>query len=56
VQQVSTSGVNVNWLFKAEHSEVRTAGAREMEREQESGLKTAGPGQDGTSGEQVRVP
>ena len=41
MQQVCTSGVNVSWLFIAEHSEVETAGAAERERE----LKTAGPGQ-----------
>jgi hypothetical protein len=35
VQQVSTSGGNVSWLFIAEHSDVETAGAVERERERE---------------------
>jgi valyl-tRNA synthetase len=63
VQQVSTSGVNVSWVFIAEHSEVKTAVAVEKERERERErkrdrgreTKTAGPGQCSISGE-ARVP
>ena len=47
---VSISGVNVSWLFIAEHSAVETAGAVESES------KTAGRGPGRTAGEQVRVP
>ena len=35
VQQVSTSGVIVSWLFIAKHSEVETTGVVERERERE---------------------
>ena len=35
MQQVSTSGVNVSWLFIAEHSEVEKAGAVERARGRE---------------------
>ena len=31
MQQVSTSGENVSWLFIAEHSKMETAGAVERE-------------------------
>ena len=51
MQQVSISGVNVSWLFIADHSELETAGVVERESR-----KTAGPVQGSTSGEQVRVP
>jgi hypothetical protein len=34
VQQISTSGVNVSWLFIATHSEVETAGAGEKVKQQ----------------------
>jgi hypothetical protein len=43
-----SKGVNVSWLFIADHSE--TAGAVDRES------KTTGPGQGSTSSEQVRVP
>ena len=36
MQQVSTSGVNVGWLFIVRHSEYETAGAVERERDRES--------------------
>jgi hypothetical protein len=35
VQQAITSGVNLSWLFIAEHSKVKTEGAVERERERE---------------------
>ena len=50
MQQVTSSGENVSWLFIAGNSELETAGAVERES------KTAGLGQSSTSGEQVRVP
>ena len=51
VVEVTTLGVNVSWIFIAEHSEVETAGVVET-REREGESKTAGPGPGSTSGEQ----
>jgi hypothetical protein len=46
VKQFNTSGVNVSWLFIAEHSEFETTGPRERER-----VETTGSGRISTSGE-----
>ena len=36
VKQVRTSGVNISWLFTAEHLEIETVGVVERERVENS--------------------